>query len=165
MRTLFGDALRGHAADPHAPAALASGAGEVSYAELVERVERLASFLVREGCAASIPVGISVVDDVDGLVATLALLDLGVPQVTLSTAVPCRCACRWRDASRSVAWSSTIRVMRCRAWQRPCSVPDRERDSHDMGSGRTHGIRTRPPCTRRARGPPASPSSFRSRSA
>ena len=48
MRTLIGEALRRHAADPRAAAALVSPSGEVTYAELVARVERCAAWLVRE---------------------------------------------------------------------------------------------------------------------
>ena len=88
MRTLFGEALRMHASDPRAPPALASPEREISYAELVERVQRRAAWLSREGCAPSVPVGVSVVDELENLVVSLALLELGVPQVGLSTLVP-----------------------------------------------------------------------------
>ena len=88
MRTLIGEALRRHAADPRAPSALVSPTGEVSYAELVARVERCAAWLLREGCLASVPVGVSVVDEIGCLVVVLALLDLGVPQVGLPTGMP-----------------------------------------------------------------------------
>ena len=88
MRTLIGKALRSHAADARKPAALVAPAGPVSYAELVGRVERCAAWLVREGCTPSIPVGVSVVDETDCLVAVLALLDLGIPQVGLPTGMP-----------------------------------------------------------------------------
>jgi acyl-coenzyme A synthetase/AMP-(fatty) acid ligase len=88
MRTLIGEALRRRAADARAPAALVASAGAVSYAELVGRVERCAAWLVREGCIPSVPVGVSVVDETDCLVAVLALLDLGIPQVGLPTGMP-----------------------------------------------------------------------------
>ena len=88
MRTIFGAALRQHALDPRAPAALATPSGDLSYAELAARVDRCAAWLVREGCAASVPVAVSVLDEIDSLVVTLALLDLGVPQVGLSTHTP-----------------------------------------------------------------------------
>jgi acyl-coenzyme A synthetase/AMP-(fatty) acid ligase len=88
MRTLIGEALRRHAADPRAPAALVSPDGEVSYAELVARVDRCAAWLLRERCRASVPVGVSVVDETDCLIVVLALIDLGVPQVGLPTGMP-----------------------------------------------------------------------------
>ena len=88
MRSLIGEALRRHAADPRAPAALVSPDGEVSYAELVTRVERCAAWLLREGCQASVPIGVSVVDETDCLIVVLALIDLGVPQVGLPTGMP-----------------------------------------------------------------------------
>jgi acyl-CoA synthetase (AMP-forming)/AMP-acid ligase II len=88
MRTLIGEALRRHAGAPNAPAALVSAIGAISYVELVARVERCAAWLLREGCQAPVPIGVSVVDETDSLVVSLALLDLGVPQVTLSTGLP-----------------------------------------------------------------------------
>ena len=80
MTTLFGAALRAHAGHPRAPAAIASPDGDLSYAELVARVERCAAWLVREGCTPSTAVGVSVVDETESLVVSLALLFLGLPQ-------------------------------------------------------------------------------------
>ncbi len=88
MTTLFGAALRAHAGHPRAPAAIASPDGDLSYAELVARVERCAAWLVREGCTPSTAVGVSVVDETESLVVSLALLFLGLPQAWLSTQAP-----------------------------------------------------------------------------
>src|SRR6187399_1669738 len=88
MRTTFGEALRRHAHDATAPLALAGVDGGLAYGALVERVERCAAWLAREGCARGVPVAVSVGDETSALVASLALLDLGIPQVGLGTTTP-----------------------------------------------------------------------------
>jgi tripartite-type tricarboxylate transporter receptor subunit TctC len=88
MRTTFGEALRRHAHDAAAPAALVGTDGVVSYGALVERVERCAAWLAARGMRAGVPVAVSVGDETSALVASLALLDLGLPQVGLGTTTP-----------------------------------------------------------------------------
>lgn len=61
---------------------------EISYAELLGRVQTCAAWMVREGCPRSEVVGITIGDEFTHLVATLALLHLGIPQVCLATHDP-----------------------------------------------------------------------------
>ena len=87
-QTIFGARLRRHAADPQAPVAIAMPGRDVTYAALLNRVEACAAWLVREGCVPSDLVGLTIADEVTHLVASLALLDLGIPQVCLATHDP-----------------------------------------------------------------------------
>jgi len=84
-QTIFGARLRQHASNPQAPAAIAMPGRTVTYAELVDEVDACAAWLLREGCAPSDLVGVTIADEVSHLVASLALLDLGIPQVCLPT--------------------------------------------------------------------------------
>jgi acyl-CoA synthetase (AMP-forming)/AMP-acid ligase II len=80
--------MRRHAADPRAPVAIAMPGREITYAELLRQVEACAAWLVREGCQPSELVGLTIADEVTHLVASLALLELGIPQVCLATHDP-----------------------------------------------------------------------------
>ncbi len=88
MQTIFGARLRQHASNPQAPVAIAMPGREITYAELLRRVDACAAWLVREGCVASQLVGLTIADEVTHLVASLALLELGIPQVCLATHDP-----------------------------------------------------------------------------
>ena len=88
MQTIFGARLRQRASDPRAPVAIAMPGREITYAELLGQVEACAAWLVREGCEPSGLVGLTIADEVTHLVASLALLDLGIPQVCLATHDP-----------------------------------------------------------------------------
>ena len=61
---------------------------EVSYADLARDVESCAAWMRREGCIPSEIVGITIADEYLHMVACLALLWLGVPQVSLSSHDP-----------------------------------------------------------------------------
>lgn len=61
---------------------------EITYAELLANVEQCAAWLVREGCQPTRVVGITVADEYMHMVASLALLYLGIPQIGLPTHDP-----------------------------------------------------------------------------
>jgi len=86
--TPFAARLRQHAANPRSPHALVMPGQAVAYPELLDRVEACADWLRREGCDASDTVGITIADEVTHLIASLALLYLGIPQVCLATHDP-----------------------------------------------------------------------------
>lgn len=88
MQTLLAASLRRHAAGSRAVRAIALDGRETSYVELLDQVGRCAAWLRREGCATDEAVGITVADEPLHMVASLALLWLGVPQVTLSSHDP-----------------------------------------------------------------------------
>lgn len=88
MPTPFGDQLARYAADTTSPPALVDADGEVSYAELHRRVGHAAAWLRDEGCRAGDIVGITVADDYAHLTVGLALLTLGLPQVSLPSYDP-----------------------------------------------------------------------------
>jgi long-chain acyl-CoA synthetase len=88
MQTIFGARLRQHASNPQAPVAIALPGCDITYAELLGQVEACATWLVREGCEPSELVGLTITDEVAHLVASLALLFLGIPQVCLPTHDP-----------------------------------------------------------------------------
>ena len=87
-QTIFGARLRQHASNPRAPAAIAMPGHEVTYAELLDQVEACAAWLAREGCVSTELVGVTIAEEVTHLVASLALLVLGIPQVCLATHDP-----------------------------------------------------------------------------
>ena len=62
--------------------------GSIDYMALVRRVDACARALLDDGCRAGEVVGIAVDDDVAHLVASFALMVLGVPQVPLPTFDP-----------------------------------------------------------------------------
>lgn len=88
MRTLFGAKLERHAANPHAGSAIAVSGREIGYAELARDVERCAAWLIREGSLPSDVIGITIADERLHMVASLALLWLGIPQVSLPSHGP-----------------------------------------------------------------------------
>ncbi|HEV8552709.1 MAG TPA: AMP-binding protein [Casimicrobiaceae bacterium] len=88
MRTIFGAKLRQHALDAQASPAMAMPGREITYAELVGCVENCAAWLTCEGCLPSEVVGITIADEYIHMVASLALLCLGIPQVCLPTHDP-----------------------------------------------------------------------------
>src|SRR5258705_95421 len=88
MRTLFGRVLTQHALKPHAARAMAMPAGEISYVELLRPIGACVAWLTRRGCVSSEVVGITIADEYVHLVASLALLVLGIPQVCLPTRDP-----------------------------------------------------------------------------
>jgi acyl-coenzyme A synthetase/AMP-(fatty) acid ligase len=61
---------------------------EITYAELLGCVENCAAWLTFEGCLPSEVVGITIADEHIHMVASLALLCLGIPQVCLPTHDP-----------------------------------------------------------------------------
>ncbi|MFI4924162.1 MAG: class I adenylate-forming enzyme family protein [Vicinamibacteria bacterium] len=88
MRTRFAAQLARHAANSAASPAFALPDAEVSFAELVRRVDHCAKWLRAEGCGASDLVGVTVADDIAHLTVCYALLTLGVPQFCLPTFEP-----------------------------------------------------------------------------
>lgn len=85
--TPFRARLGEHAARDEVPA-IAMPGRTLGYPELVRRVDACAARLVRGGCAPGDIVGLTVADDVDHLVASLALASLGLPQATLASHAP-----------------------------------------------------------------------------
>ncbi|MDQ2961560.1 MAG: fatty acid--CoA ligase family protein [Pseudomonadota bacterium] len=88
MQTVFGARLRHHASNARASPALAMPGCEVTYAELLGRVQRCSAWLAHERYLPSEVVGITIADEIPHLVASLALLSLGVPHVCLPTHDP-----------------------------------------------------------------------------
>lgn len=68
--------------------ALALPGREITYAELLGRVQSCATRLIRERYLPSEVVGITIADEIPHLVASLALLWLGIPQISLPTRDP-----------------------------------------------------------------------------
>lgn len=85
--TPFRARLGEHAARDEVPA-IAMPGRSLGFPELVRRVDACAARLVRGGCAPGDIVGLTVADEVDHLVASLALASLGLPQVTLASNAP-----------------------------------------------------------------------------
>lgn len=98
METLFGERLRRWSADPGVPPALEMPGRTIPYAELNGRVDACAAWLAAEGCRPGGVVAVTIADEVTNLVATLALLRLGVPQTCLPAHEPA--AVRARLAGR-----------------------------------------------------------------
>jgi acyl-coenzyme A synthetase/AMP-(fatty) acid ligase len=88
MQTIFAARLGQHASNLRALPAVAMPGREITYAELLGRVQRCAAWLAREPHLSSGPVGVTVADEVSHLVASLALLWLGIPHVALPTGDP-----------------------------------------------------------------------------
>lgn len=105
MTTLFASRLDELARARPAHPAVAMPGRTIDYVELAERVQAMASRLARAGCRPAAPVGVSVGDDLANLVASLALLRLGVPQIALpaSDPLPAR-----RDLARRLAMAQVV---------------------------------------------------------
>ena len=88
METLFGARLTEWARAQRAPLALVTPACEVGFAELAQRVDRCAGWLLHEGLGPADRIGITIADEFTHLVITLALLRLGIPQVCLPSYDP-----------------------------------------------------------------------------
>ena len=88
MQTVFGARLGQHASSARASPAMAMPGREITYAELFGRVRSCAAWLARERCLPAEVIGITSADEIAHLVASLALLSLGVPQVCLPTHDP-----------------------------------------------------------------------------
>jgi len=67
---------------------MATPGREVSYEELLAAVEQCAAWLVREGCRPARVVGVTLADEYVHMVASLALLYLGIPQIGIPTHDP-----------------------------------------------------------------------------
>jgi long-chain acyl-CoA synthetase len=74
-----------HASAPRAHIAVVTDTESFDYSELVLRVERAAVALAGAGIAAQSRVGLLIADEVDHLVASLALMTLGAEHVTLAS--------------------------------------------------------------------------------
>jgi acyl-coenzyme A synthetase/AMP-(fatty) acid ligase len=61
---------------------------DITYGELLGRVQSCATWLIREGCRPSEAVGITVAEEIPHIVTSLALLAIGVPQICLPTYDP-----------------------------------------------------------------------------
>ena len=88
MPTPFGAKLEAHAIARPAHPAVAMPGADIGYPELVHRVRHCAARLARDGIVNAGAVGVSVADDLSNLVASLALLVLGVPQIALPASDP-----------------------------------------------------------------------------
>lgn len=91
-------------ARPAHPAVVMPGTS-IDYPALADRVARRASALARAGCSTARPVGVSVGDDLENLVSTLALLRLGVPQIPFPAADPLPLR---RDLARRLSMSHVV---------------------------------------------------------
>jgi len=74
-----------HARDHSEHLAVISEEKEINYADLLKKVETAASYLLSNGINYKSVVGISIDDEVEHLITTLALLVLGTSQITLPT--------------------------------------------------------------------------------
>jgi len=88
MSSAILDRLREHALRDGSRPAIVQPESSIAYAELVKRVEACAHSLVRQGLRAGEIAGVTVRDEATHLVATLALLALGIPQVSIGTHDP-----------------------------------------------------------------------------
>ncbi|MGH8713825.1 MAG: class I adenylate-forming enzyme family protein [Casimicrobiaceae bacterium] len=93
MQTVFAAQLKQHALKAPGSQAFATSRRAITYADLLGRVQSCAAWLLREGLARErrLPpdvVGITIADDVTHMVASLALLSLGVPHVCLPSRDP-----------------------------------------------------------------------------
>ncbi|MEO8487008.1 MAG: class I adenylate-forming enzyme family protein [Betaproteobacteria bacterium] len=84
----FVERIKRHADRDPDRAAIVSLDVAISYRELVGRVDACARALAAQGLGAGEIVGLTVGDEALHLVATLALLELGIPQVSLGTHDP-----------------------------------------------------------------------------
>ncbi len=87
-RTLFAAKLRQHALGALASPAMVMPGREITHAEVLGHVENCAGWLSGRGCRSTEVVGITIADEYAHMVASLALLYLGVPQVCLPTHDP-----------------------------------------------------------------------------
>ncbi len=88
MPTLFGARLAQHASRAGPSLAMAMPGREISYSELHRSVRHCAAWLARAGCLPREVIGITIADEPTHLVVSLALLQLGIPQVCLPTHDP-----------------------------------------------------------------------------
>lgn len=82
---LFSERLRRHAQARATQAALISPRGELNYCELESRVRNCARDLLKLDLTDSAVIGVSIEDEHDHFIASLALLVAGLRQVTLAT--------------------------------------------------------------------------------
>ncbi|CAG1003709.1 partial Plipastatin synthase subunit E, partial [Gammaproteobacteria bacterium] len=88
MPSIFLDRLNDHARRDDSRPAIVQPETSIAYAELVARVDACARSLVRQGLRPGETAGITVRDEASHLIATLALLALGIPQVSIGTHDP-----------------------------------------------------------------------------
>ncbi len=88
MQTIFGARLQRHAAESRAVPAMVVEGREITYPELFRHAANCAAWMTREGCVPSEVVGITIADEYRHMVASLALLMLGIPQASLPTRDP-----------------------------------------------------------------------------
>jgi acyl-coenzyme A synthetase/AMP-(fatty) acid ligase len=88
MATIFGERLATHASGVRRVPAWVDGEREVGFDEVAGDVAALAYWFAEDGVAGASVVALTIADDRRHLVASLALLALGVPQVTLPTTEP-----------------------------------------------------------------------------
>ncbi|TMH60854.1 MAG: hypothetical protein E6H53_03725 [Betaproteobacteria bacterium] len=88
MQTVFGARLEHYASTARASPALAMPGREIAYSELLRRVRSCAAWLTGEPGLPLQPVGITIAEEIPHLVASLTLLSLGVPQISLPTSEP-----------------------------------------------------------------------------
>src|SRR5262245_15950235 len=86
--TLFAGRLRQHAQRAQTVPAIAIPGREFGYREVLAEVESCAAWLSGRGCRSSEVVGVTVGDERLHLIASLALLHLGIPQACLPTHDP-----------------------------------------------------------------------------
>jgi acyl-CoA synthetase (AMP-forming)/AMP-acid ligase II len=87
-KTFFASRLEQNASSARALPAFATPEREISYAELLARVQRCASWLARNRYAPEEVVGVTIAEELPHLVTSLALLVLGVPHICLPTHDP-----------------------------------------------------------------------------
>ncbi len=88
MQTLVGATLEQYALHDDARIAFALPERDVTYAELLRRARTCAAWLASEGLAPTEVIGVTIAEDLAHIVASFALLLLGVPQVCLPTHDP-----------------------------------------------------------------------------
>ena len=133
----IGERLREHARDRPRVAALVAGDRTLDYATLAAEVARLAAAMAASGLGPGTVVGLVLRDEVEHLLATLALLECGALQVSLPSREPA--AARERLARRVAA--TTVARRSRRRCARPACVGLRYADL---------GERTRRATARRA---------------
>lgn len=88
MQTVFGARLGRHASDNHDLLAMTLPGRDITYAELLGRVQSYATWLIQEGCGPNEVVGITIAGEIPHIVTSLALLAIGVPQICLPSYDP-----------------------------------------------------------------------------
>lgn len=86
----FTERLRAHAARHPGRPALVSASRQLGYRELADQVQAACAALRARGIGPGAVVGVTLAEEIDHLVATLAVLDLGAIQVTLASDEPPR---------------------------------------------------------------------------